>query len=78
MSARFTDADILEILHMKEALGMTTRQIGRRYGVTKNSIIGLTGRVLRAVAPDERHDGTMPVRWWEEGLQRRGGANDRP
>jgi hypothetical protein len=64
-----TDAEILDILEMRES-GLSCRLSGLRLGTTKGAIIGLLGRIDR-VTESSRHDGTMPASWWRAGLKRR-------
>jgi len=61
----WTDEETLEVLALHDE-GLTCAEIGRRYGVGKNAIIGLRGRIREA---DAKHwgsvgDGTLPSRWW--------------
>ena len=64
--AKWTDEAILEALHLMDHEGLTAAETGRRFGVTKNAILGLR---YRARHESERHfgeagDGTMPPGWW--------------
>lgn len=74
MAARMTDAEMLEIMDMKERLGLTGIEIARRTGKTRSAILGLTSRIN---GETDQHDlsphlnGTMPARWWEAGLRAR-------
>lgn len=45
-SKAWTDDDILEALWMRDQ-GYTFKQIGKRFGVTKNAAIGVLHRVMK-------------------------------
>lgn len=61
----WTDAEILEVLHMRDHRGMTAKQIAAATGKTKNAIIGLWHRVEAAMRDDNgTGNGTMPSDWW--------------
>ncbi len=64
-----TDAEVFNILEMRDD-GLSCRQVGARLGTTKSAIIGLLGRIDRATESSS-HDGSMPPKWWREGLKRR-------
>lgn len=68
---QWTDAEMLEVLHMRDHRGMTAKEIADNLGVTKNAIIGLWHRVAKATdgAWDGAGDngtgnGSMPDDWW--------------
>ena len=42
---KWTDDDILDTLHMRDE-GFTMREIGNRFGVTRNAVIGMVHRVM--------------------------------
>lgn len=65
----WTDAELLDILERREK-GFTVQQIANRYGVSKNTLSGLFYRMKAEPSP---HDGTMPPRWYREGLAKREG-----
>lgn len=59
------DEDILEVLHMRDNLGLSAQQIAKKTGRTRNGIIGLWNRINKALADDtEIGNGTMPAEWW--------------
>ena len=72
----FSDDEVLRILDLRDALGMTASQIAkvmtRRMGreVTRNSIIGVFHRVRTSEAlcgpPESPHDGTWPRGEWAD------------
>ena len=62
---RWTDTEILEVLHMRDHRGMSAREIAIKTGRTKNSIIGLWDRINREMVDDTGiGNGTMPDGWW--------------
>ncbi|WP_026756688.1 hypothetical protein [Sediminimonas qiaohouensis] len=77
--SRSDDLELLEILDMHEARGMSMREIAKllsarqRRLVTRNSVLGRVHRVrkdmekhqCRATRPENR-DGGMPERWWAQ------------
>jgi len=71
MIPRSEDIIVLEMLHMRDAEGMTAKQIGAKFGKTKNSVIGLFSRISKHeesgqnfVRKKENKDGAMGARWW--------------
>jgi len=71
ITTRHDDLTLLEMLHLHEHEGVSKSQIGKRYGKTKNSVIGMFHRVrlahdaieCRCRKPANR-DGGMEPRWW--------------
>lgn len=64
-----TDADLLQILELRDS-GLSFRQIAKRIGGSRNSVLGIYHRIQRQTEPS-KHDGTMPYGWWREGLRKR-------
>lgn len=64
----FTDEQMLTIMHLRDHEKMTTTDIGKRFGKSKGSIIGLTNRIDRSMDetdPDGNQNGTMKPMWWK-------------
>ena len=61
----WTDAQILEVLHMRDHDGLSAKEIAAKTGRTKNSIVGLWNRIRENEHDGDAGDGTMPPRWWE-------------
>lgn len=63
----WTDFEILDALHLLDHAGLTAAEVGRRMGVSKGAILGLSYRTrhdsLRHF-PSVADDGTLPPRWW--------------
>jgi hypothetical protein len=77
-SPAYTDAQILEMLDMRDRLGLSAAEIAPRFGVTKMAIIGVLHRVKTEagrVGNADLQDGTMPKRWWVAGIAKRGLQN---
>ena len=73
-NAKWTDEQMLEALHLRDVVGMTSPDVGKRFGVSKGAILGLEMRVRQqtdAVDVSPHLNGTMPPQWWREGLRRR-------
>ena len=73
-NAKWTDEQMLELLHLRDALGIAAREVGERFGASKGAILGLEMRVRQqtdAVDVSPHLNGTMPSQWWREGLRRR-------
>lgn len=67
--SRAADLAFLEILHMRDVLGMKTTDIARKTGATKNSVIGKLHRAKQEkgvclCTKAANKDGGMPERWW--------------
>lgn len=76
MSKRgFTDRELLRALDWKDQ-GISMGTIAKRMCVSRSAILGATQRVLAACPSDSQHDGTLPRRWWEAGLNNRCGEDD--
>lgn len=74
----WSDGDILEALHLREAEGLTMAAIADRLSnawgepVTRNQVISVVNRVIAETnALPDTGDGTMPPRWWQAGLAAR-------
>lgn len=66
----YTDKEVLTILHLKDNVGMTAEDIGKRYGTTRSGILGLIKRVRDAEKPcqcvkPENKEGGMGPLWWQ-------------
>lgn len=64
----WTDAQILTMLDLR-ADGHSCAEIGKRLGKTKNSVIGMQGRIRHANRTHDRQgigNGTMPRYWWQD------------
>lgn len=79
MTDRFdwTDARILEALHLSDIERLSYAEIADRFGTTRNSVAGTITRIRRTMTsdPPSKHDGSMPPRWWAE---RRRPSRSRP
>lgn len=68
------DGQVLELLYLTEALGLTALQAGKKLGMSRSAALGLIKRIRDDT---DKHDasphlnGTMPPRWWEFGLRNR-------
>lgn len=80
---RFSDADLLKMLHLRDHGGLSASQIGAAMGVTKGRVSGALHRVDVDLADSERGssvvrpenmDGSLPPRWWAAGLSKRWAA----
>lgn len=67
----WTDEEILTILHLRDVDRMKTPDIGRRFGVSRSTILGLLHRVKKAAdavpckcRKKANKDGGMKPRWW--------------
>jgi transposase len=68
MSREWTDEQLLTILDLYDNEGMTFKQIGERFGVSKNAIAGLMKRLrddTNKHFPPCNAEGTMPRKWWK-------------
>lgn len=65
------DALMLEVLELRNRHRMSPNKIAKELSLTKNQVMGVLFRCSQDVGPT-KHDGTMPPRWWEEGLKKRG------
>lgn len=76
----WTDAQMLDVLDLIDEFGWPASRVAERYGVSRNSIIGLRHRILsdlkeseRAPGPEaaqpENCDGGMVQGWWRAGLK---------
>jgi hypothetical protein len=69
---RQDDEEILEMLFMRDGLGMYKSAIARKLSVTKNTVIGKLFRVKAEEVLDcnctrpENRDWGMPERWWKQ------------
>jgi len=70
----WSEARDLEMLHLREACGLTCEAVALRLGVTKNAVIGRLRRINQDMAEGAAGDGTMPPGWWRAGLAKRGGG----
>ena len=64
----WTDEQILMALELR-AEGHSFGEIGKRFGRSKNSVIGLVTRVNAQIKKHDREgigNGTMPRYWWQE------------
>ena len=61
----WSDAEMLEMLHLREIDGLSCAQAGERIGRNKNEVIGMHNRIGAAQEPGGAGDGTMPPRWWQ-------------
>ncbi|MFQ6552937.1 hypothetical protein AAD018_011425 [Aestuariibius insulae] len=64
----WTDQRLLQLLHLKDVEGLTFGQIAVRFSASRSSVIGAYHRVDKVMrdVPSDRHDGSMPPRWWAE------------
>lgn len=73
MTKRFwKDEEVLNIMHLAENEGLPYKMIGERYGVAKNSIVGVINRIKKAISEvedlcvkPEHMDGGMKPKWWK-------------
>lgn len=63
-SSVWSDEAVLEVLYMRDHLGMTAKGTAAAIGTTKNAIIGLWNRIDKAQQPGTYGDGTMAADWW--------------
>jgi hypothetical protein len=69
----WSDAQILEILHLHHNEGLAAAKVATRFGTTKSAIIGLCNRVSRDTDPVDASphlNGTMRPRWWLAGVKK--------
>ncbi|MFQ6551886.1 GcrA family cell cycle regulator [Aestuariibius insulae] len=64
----WTDQRLLQLLHLRDVEGLTFAQIAERFGVSRSSVVGAYHRIDKVMrdVPADRHDGSMPPRWWAE------------
>ncbi|MBO29518.1 MAG: hypothetical protein CML61_12325 [Rhodobacteraceae bacterium] len=67
---RSSDERLLMMLDLREAEGLTAKEVGERFGVSKSAVLGAVSRVLKAEVPcactkPENQDGAMGRRWWK-------------
>lgn len=63
-----SDEEVLECLHMRDHLGLTSTVISERMRRSRGSVIGAMNRVDKHNAeydPDSNQNGTMKPRWWK-------------
>lgn len=63
-----SEEQILECLHMRHHLGLTSTVIVERMRRGRGSVIGAMSRADKhcdASDPDGNQNGTMPPRWWK-------------
>lgn len=70
-NSRWTDRQVLDMLHRHYVDGVPKSEIAERYGVGKGAVIGVTNRVLKEsdeiecfCTKPENKDGGMPAGWW--------------
>ena len=70
MTVRFStlsDEDLLMALHLRDYVGMPIRDIGVRFGKSKNAMVGALHRVNKdyeGSGPDGNQNGSMGPLWW--------------
>lgn len=65
-STRLSDEETLELLEMREtmtAAAITKTPLARKYGLSRNAVVGICHRIKQATEPCPM-DGTMPPGWW--------------
>ena len=73
MGRQWTDNEMLEAVTLRDE-GWTMKDIGALLGRSKNSVIGTVNRILNeASGAPTVGNGTMPPRWWQDGLDKRDG-----
>jgi len=70
---RADDMILLEMLHLRATTGMSHREIGRKFGRSKNAVIGALHRINKEADAvscrcrrKHNRDGGMPAMWWAE------------
>lgn len=66
-----SDRQILEALHAVENEGLSRKVAAQKVGATFGQVVGAVQRIKAEFEPS-KHDGSLPPRWWEAGLERRG------
>lgn len=70
MPRNFTRAEdevLLKKLYLADHEDLPIAIIARRYGVTKNAIVGALHRIRQTYRQDNGvGNGTMPPRWWKQ------------
>jgi hypothetical protein len=68
MTGPWSDAEMLEALHLRDACGLSAGQIARKVGRSRNAVLGVLHRIdaeTDATDRDGNQNGTMPARWWK-------------
>jgi len=69
---RQRDEDVLMVLHLTENEGVTCEKAGKRYGMTKNAVIGLRNRIRQtkycydACKKKGNRDYSLKPLWWHD------------
>lgn len=64
---QWSDEAALEALHLHDNEGLSFAQVARRLGCSKNAVLRLHDRTVRAsykAFPGHKGDGSMPPGWW--------------
>ena len=74
----WTDEEMLEALHLTDAVGLSHAEVGAALWRARNAVAGILHRRARGPRrhhsgdPDSRrHDGALPPEWWRDGLEAR-------
>lgn len=74
----WTDEEMLEALHLTDAVGLSHAEVGAALWRARNAVAGILHRVRADLAASEagdpdprRHDGALPPEWWRDGLEAR-------
>lgn len=64
---RSSDEYILKMMYLKDHERMTNAEISERYGITRNAVSGIIGRIRDTFKGDNGiGNGTMPHDWWKK------------
>lgn len=66
---RAEDEELLNILHLRDNVGLTASAVSKRCGRSRAAILGLEHRIRQDAlscicAKPENQDGGMPALWW--------------
>lgn len=68
---KWSDQDLLQIMHLTDVEGLSRKQLAERLGKTTNSIVGVISRINREsdihtcqCVKSKNKDGGMPPKWW--------------
>ena len=69
---RQRDENVLMVLHLTDNEGVTCKEAGERYGMTKNAVIGLRNRIRKTeycfdgCQKSDTMDYSLKPLWWRE------------